>query len=350
MNNGESGRLSVFVSYSHKDERWLDRLKVHLRPLETGFDIEVWDDTKIRPGDRWKIEIAKAVEKAKVAVLIISADFLASDFIRTDELPPLLKAAEEEGALVIPILASPCLFLQNPSLAQFQAANTPSRPLVSATEGEQEEIFLKVAEQISGMVKDFKTPTTIAAEAPSSPAVEDFLDQGTWTRLISIGDWIFDMDRQRIIGSGVGAYLLSRQEYGDIDFTIRTTLQFSNFPHPTDDGLPMNSGILFGWKEVRGVHRYYNLKLDGQSIQLERVGFNGGTEFADFEHLTSAVPLAIDSNVKSEFEISVHLDELAVAVDGQEQLKLDRPTGVVGRVGLRPWRSQLDCTQFVVGR
>ncbi len=87
-------RVHVFVSYSHKDERWLERLQTHLAPLTQDYDLDLWDDTRLRPGSKWQEEIRNAVDKANAAVLIISADFLASEFVRTNELPPLLKAAE----------------------------------------------------------------------------------------------------------------------------------------------------------------------------------------------------------------------------------------------------------------
>src|SRR2546425_10101985 len=91
----EMGR--VFVSYSHKDQRWLDRLHVHLKPLERQGLVELWDDTRIAAGTIWRSEIKQAIDTAQVAVLLISADFLASDFIAADELPPLLRRAESAG-------------------------------------------------------------------------------------------------------------------------------------------------------------------------------------------------------------------------------------------------------------
>ena len=86
---------SVFISYAHRDKSWLERLQVHLKPL--GDLARPWDDTKIRPGDRWPAEIDAAIDEAKVVILLVSADFLASDFIRRKELPDLLKEGRVEG-------------------------------------------------------------------------------------------------------------------------------------------------------------------------------------------------------------------------------------------------------------
>lgn len=77
---------NVFVSYSHKDSAHLERLRVHLKPLEKLGVVDVWDDTKIKVGNDWKKEIDAALHQAAIAVLIVSADFLASDFIVDNEL------------------------------------------------------------------------------------------------------------------------------------------------------------------------------------------------------------------------------------------------------------------------
>lgn len=131
----------VFVSYSHADVKWLERLRVHLKPLERQGALSLWDDTKIKPGTRWRDEIRNALEHARAAVLLITADFLASDFISTNELPPLLRAAEKRGTLILPVIIKPCRFEQTEGLSQFQAVNPPSKPLVAVRSARREEMF-----------------------------------------------------------------------------------------------------------------------------------------------------------------------------------------------------------------
>jgi hypothetical protein len=141
-------RNQVFISYSHVDVKWLKRLKVHLKPFERNHQIHVWDDTKIKPGRDWKEEIKKALAKTKVAVLMISPDFLASDFIATDELPTLLEAAQQDGAIIMPIILKPCGFTKIPSISRFQSVNSPANTLVELTEGEQDRFLYKLTEDI----------------------------------------------------------------------------------------------------------------------------------------------------------------------------------------------------------
>jgi hypothetical protein len=148
-----SNRIKVFISYSHEDEDWLARLRIHLRPLERDYDIDIWDDRMIRSGSKWHDEIENAVSSAKVAVLLVSASFLASEFIATEELPRLLNAAEREGATVLPVIISPSRFLKTSSLSQFKAVNDPSRPLINLTTGQQEEIFENVANAVATAVE-----------------------------------------------------------------------------------------------------------------------------------------------------------------------------------------------------
>ena len=77
----------------------------------------------VRPADDWQNGIEQAVNRADVAILLISPHFLASEFIRGDELPRLLDAAESRGMAIISVILAPCLFARHPALTRFQTLN-----------------------------------------------------------------------------------------------------------------------------------------------------------------------------------------------------------------------------------
>lgn len=111
---------SLFISYSHEDEEWLLMLKKWLATLEQRNLIKIWDDRDLKSGDNWREEIKKQLASAKVAVLLISPDFLASDFIKNQELPKLLDAAENEDLKIfwIPVSESS---VDDTDIAKYQS-------------------------------------------------------------------------------------------------------------------------------------------------------------------------------------------------------------------------------------
>lgn len=143
----------VFISYSHEDARYLKRLRVHLKPLERDHAIEVWDDTHISPGTEWREAIAEAVSSAKVAILLISADFLASDFIAENELPPLLEAASRGGTTILCVILSPSRFQSTPELSRYQAVNSPNEPLSKLPLTEREAVWVRVTDAVEAAFK-----------------------------------------------------------------------------------------------------------------------------------------------------------------------------------------------------
>src|SRR5262245_14331579 len=96
---------AVFISYSHKDEAWKDRLVSHLRVLEFEGALDVWDDRRIEAGVDWLQKIEIALDTATVAILIISKNYLTSRFIRERELNRILAGRKQGRLKVIPLIA-----------------------------------------------------------------------------------------------------------------------------------------------------------------------------------------------------------------------------------------------------
>ncbi|HNE00392.1 MAG TPA: toll/interleukin-1 receptor domain-containing protein, partial [Plasticicumulans sp.] len=143
----------VFVSYSHKDEKWKDRVVEQLGVL--GFDglLEVWEDRQIAAGDDWKPAIQKAIAECDAALLLISASFLTSKFIRGEEVPPLLKRRQEEGIRVVPVILKPCPWTELDWLNPIQARPTDGKPLSKMRPANADEALSRLVSELSGLLK-----------------------------------------------------------------------------------------------------------------------------------------------------------------------------------------------------
>jgi serine/threonine protein kinase len=148
-----SKRGRVFVSYSHRDSDWLERIRVHIRPLERQQLIEFWDDTRISAGSEWRNGIEKALESAACAILLVSPHFLASDFCTNHEVPSLLRGARERGVTILPIIVSPCRFQETSEISVFQSINAPSRTLSEMPNWECDRTLVRLAEAVQQCIK-----------------------------------------------------------------------------------------------------------------------------------------------------------------------------------------------------
>ncbi len=145
---------SIFISYSHEDLEWLELVKKFLYVLEQQGVIEFWDDTKIPPGQEWKAEIEKKLDSSKAALLLISQDFLISDFITKYELPALLSAAAEKGKKIywIPVTGS-TVFDSHKEITKFQSLfSDPRVSLQDLSEAERNQVLAQVYKKLSKVI------------------------------------------------------------------------------------------------------------------------------------------------------------------------------------------------------
>jgi hypothetical protein len=159
---------TVFISYSHKDEDWKDRLVTHLGVLEEEGLLQTWNDRKIGAGDEWFEEIRKAMDTARVAVLLISANSLTSKFIRNQEVPRLLERRSQEGVVVFPVIVKACAWQKVPWLAKLQVRPLDGKPLALRGIRIDSELT-KIAEEILGIIDGTRTPGPIVTHRSAPP-------------------------------------------------------------------------------------------------------------------------------------------------------------------------------------
>ncbi len=144
-------RTDIFISYSHhaEDQPYFDEIRRQLKSLKAfGLDVKVWDDTQMRAGDEWLAEISKALQATRVGVLLVSQNFLASDFITTKEIPALLDNVKTEGGKIMSVILRQTPIKLHPVLKNYQAANPPEKPLNTLTEPEKDAVYAKLLEDI----------------------------------------------------------------------------------------------------------------------------------------------------------------------------------------------------------
>lgn len=139
----------VFISYSHADRRWRDRLVIALKPFARADEISYFDDTQLRPGEDWRAALDREIGRANVAVLLVSANFLASDFVADVELPHILARAKA-GEMTVAWLPVSTSAYETTDLKDIQALISPKRPLDRMSKPDADAALVKAARLIAG--------------------------------------------------------------------------------------------------------------------------------------------------------------------------------------------------------
>jgi hypothetical protein len=142
------GRHQVFISYSHKDTEWFRKLQLILAPVEAFHGIKVWDDKEIEPGEFWHDSIRNALAQTKIALCIVSQNFLDSQYITEHELNYLIEESKKQQVRLLLISASEINLEKVPFLKPIQFANDPAKPLDTLSEPEQFAVLDSVVKEM----------------------------------------------------------------------------------------------------------------------------------------------------------------------------------------------------------
>lgn len=157
----------VFFSYSHRDETLRDRLEVHLKVLKRSGLIETWHDRSLIAGSDLGDSIDAELESADIALLLVSPDFLDSDYCYSREMGRALERRELGEMEVVPIILKPCMWLHTP-IAKLTALPKDGKPVIKHSD--LDEAFLEVAEGIKRLIQSRTKPGTKSSPRTVSPA------------------------------------------------------------------------------------------------------------------------------------------------------------------------------------
>jgi hypothetical protein len=254
-----SDAVTVFFSYSHKDEALRDELAKHLEILKWSGEISAWHDRQILPGDEWDREIKENLNSAQIILLLISSDFIASGYCRDIEIKRAIERHEAEEACVIPVILRRCMWSSAP-FGRLQALPKNASPVTDANSWPTlDDAFTNIAEGIKKAADDVRQKLkavkqaklsqyeaayqqAIRQEYPLSDATQNKLN-----RLQTALD-LTEMDIAPIVTRLSSQYGEARQKLEQYRDEVRLCLQ--------DDGgeiSPFSRSILDGYRTTFGL-------------------------------------------------------------------------------------------------
>ena len=229
--------LKIVFCYAHEDEFLLNRLKAHLRPLQRQRLIEMWHDREINAGIEWKKEIDNAFNTADIILLLVSVDFINSEYCYDVELQKAMERHRHEEVCVIPIILRPTSW--QGIFGELQALPTDGKPIESTNWYNLDTALYNVVEGIQKVLEHFtpKSPPHFSAdffqerstnstkESPFQAEEQSFsqtefpVSQTTLALLLGASEWPYEslLQSSRAFSSAAHAfenYLLDPSWFG----------------------------------------------------------------------------------------------------------------------------------------
>ncbi|HEU4456433.1 MAG TPA: toll/interleukin-1 receptor domain-containing protein [Longimicrobium sp.] len=334
-----ASEYDVFVSYTQRDGEIAADLASRLH--DAGITCFL-ADRSILAAAEWEPAIRTAIWQCRRMLLLITPRSKDSLWV----------AAEAGAAWVLEKEMIPVLMFVDPPelfdpIRKFQARTVETPQQMDALVRELRSwAAASRAHQETGSPNEPRV--SLATPRGAGEGHEDFNSPDQWDRLVKVGQWTRDPTSGAVTGAGMYRYLLSDQRYGPKAFTIQCRLQFLRLL-PENSVNAVNAGIVLGWDTPTELPGYLHLMFSGTRLLLEQIGRRGGDEYHDFRHIDEGVPFELREGRIHDFTVAAHPDSITVTCDGEHVYTVRPPRGtLVGRVGLRPWRSHLRCHRFIV--
>ena len=283
--------LTVFFSYSHKDELLRDELAKHLSLLQRDGTISSWHDRQISAGTEWANDIDSNLNSADLILLLISSDFLASDYCHQVELKRAIERHDKGEARVIPIILRPCRW-QSAWFSKLQLLPKNGEPVTKWAD--RDDAFTNIAEGIEKAIGELlKIATATVAEltskSPSEPQVSPPAVAKEFQREV-IGRKAYPARAFPLISAKGIDYrdlekLLKNQEWRKADeLTAKLMLKVAN--RESQDYLDEDSIKIFPCEDLRTIDQlwvHYSNSKFGFSIQ-KKLWLECGGEIGKYDY------------------------------------------------------------------
>ena len=205
--------MKIFICYSHADEKFKEEFLKHISGLMRQGVISEWDDRLIDGGADWRTDILDAIATCEVALLFVSSDFLASDFINSVELSEIMKRESEKQISVVPVILRKCVW-EKEIFSKLQAWPKNAKPIIehAIDTGERDSAWTYVVEKLSDKAQLFKAGSE-KASAESPPGLN------------SKHKWTFTFNTEAMkkvhisqLSEGIDNAVFSRRKLGSLEY------------------------------------------------------------------------------------------------------------------------------------
>ncbi|WP_158614534.1 MULTISPECIES: toll/interleukin-1 receptor domain-containing protein [Mesorhizobium] len=316
----------IFVSYAHKNGEIAASLASQLADL--GLKVFL-AERNLSASEHWEPAIRSALKNSKVILCLITPESKSSGWVH----------AEAGAAWVLEKPILPALRFVEPS----DLIEILRLPLGRKIE---------TPEQIDALLDDVSRIFSVSRVArPNATAKcgENFNALSDWNNALKIGPWTRSDESQLIAGRGMHNYLLSQNHYSP-NCNVQAILRFAELS-PANRLDAVNAGIVFGWTTPLGVRRYFNLLMNQERLFVELIGDRGGDAYLDYQHLDSGIPFCLTEGATYDIAISIGDRQMAAIIKSSKNqwtYTATLPETPIGRIGLRPWRSRVECEKFEI--
>jgi len=215
--------IEICCCYAHEDEILLNKLKSHLRPLQRQGFIEVWHDRDISAGTEWEREISQHLNSAQIILLLVSPDFMNSDYCYSVEMKRAMERHEQGEARVIPIIIRPVYWTGAP-FGKLQPLPTDAKPVT--TWSNSDEAFFNIVVEIQKILIEFQKEINLQSKRPRyqpqrsqtyerQPSDITSKHESNFWSFLSLSNAVkstFNLSEKHVVRCEVKSYLIDRKK------------------------------------------------------------------------------------------------------------------------------------------